>query len=70
VKAVGKDMSGSVEFTTWVVLAFAAAVAGLCWIFSSSPLVLIPAALAGAYLGYLAERAGRRYFGRRFAQGP
>jgi hypothetical protein len=63
-------MSGSVEFTTWVALAFAAAMAGICWTFSSSPLVLIPAALVGAYLGYLAERAGRRYLGRRFSQEP
>jgi hypothetical protein len=69
-KAVGRDMSGSGEFTTWVALAFAAAGAGLCWIFSSSLFVLIPAALAGAYLGYRAERAGRRYLGRRFAEGP
>jgi threonine/homoserine/homoserine lactone efflux protein len=63
-------MSGSGEFTTWVALAFAAVVAGICWLFSSSPLVLILAALAGAYLGYLAERAGRRWLSRRFAEGP
>jgi hypothetical protein len=63
-------MSGSGEFTTWVVLAFAAIVAGLCWLFSSSPLILIPAALAGACLGYWAERAGRRWLSRRFARGP
>jgi hypothetical protein len=68
-KPIGEEMSESVEFTTWVAMAFAAVVAGICWIFSSSPLVLIPAAIAGAYLGYLAERAGRRYLGRRFAQG-
>lgn len=63
-------MSGSGEFTTWVALAFAAVAAGLCWLFSSSFFVLIPAALAGAGLGYWAERAGRRWLGRRFAQGP
>ncbi|WP_113887664.1 hypothetical protein [Roseiarcus fermentans] len=63
-------MSGSGEFTTWVVLAFAAIVAGLCWIVSSSPLVLIPAAIAGGYLGYRAERAGRRYLARRLAGRP
>ncbi len=67
---MGEEMSGSVEFTTWVALAFAAASTGVFWIFSSSPLVLIPAALGGACLGYLADRAGRRYLGRRFAQRP
>jgi hypothetical protein len=66
--AVGKDMSGSAEFTTWVVLAFAVATAGSSWIFSSSPFVLIPAALVGAYLGLLAERAGRRALGRYLSQ--
>ncbi len=63
-------MSGSGEFTTWVALAAAAVAAGLCWLFSSSPWILIPAALAGAALGYWAERAGRRWLGRRFAQEP
>jgi hypothetical protein len=58
-------MSGSAEFTTWTVLAFAASAAGFAWIFSSSLLVLIPAALVGAYLGYLADRAGRRYLDAR-----
>ncbi len=58
-------MSGSVEFTTWTILAFAASGAGICWFFSSSLWVLIPAAFAGAWLGYLADRAGRRYLARR-----
>lgn len=53
-------MTGSSEFTTWVALAGAAIVAGLCAIYSSSPWVLIPAALIGAYLGYKGERIGRR----------
>jgi hypothetical protein len=54
-------MTGSSEFTTWVALAGAAIVAGLCAIYSSSPWVLIPAALIGAYLGYKGEQVGRRY---------
>jgi hypothetical protein len=67
-QAVGENMSGSAEFTTWVALAFAAVITGLCWIFSSSPFVLIPAALVGAYLGYLVERAGRRLLGHYLSQ--
>jgi hypothetical protein len=58
--AVAKRM-GSSEFTTWVALAGAAIAAGLCAIYSSSPWVLIPAALVGAYLGYKGEQIGRRY---------
>jgi hypothetical protein len=54
-------MTGSSEFTTWVALAGAAILAGLSAIFSSSPWVLIAAALAGAYLGYKGEQVGRRY---------
>ncbi len=41
-------MMGSSEFTTWVALAGAAIVAGLAAIYSSSPWVLILAALIGA----------------------
>ena len=63
-------MSESGEFTTWVALAAAAVAAGLCWLFSSSPWILIPAALAGAGLGYWAERAGRRWIGRHLSEGP
>lgn len=58
-------MTGSAEFTTWVALAFAASLAGLCWIVSSSPVALVLAALIGAGLGVVAERAGRRWLGRR-----
>jgi len=54
-------MTGSSEFTTWVALAGAAIVAGLAAIYSSSPWVLIPAALIGAYLGYKSEQIGRRF---------
>jgi len=61
-------MTGSAEFSTWVALAGAAIVAGLCAIFSSSPWVLIPAALIGAYLGYKAERVGRNYVERALAR--
>ena len=58
-------MSGSVEFTTWVALAGAAILAGLCWIFTSSLFVLLPAALVGAALGYWAEGVCRRWLSRR-----
>lgn len=57
-------MTGSSEFTTWVALAGAAIVAGLCAIYSSSLWVLIPAGLIGAYLGYKGEQVGRRYLQR------
>jgi hypothetical protein len=62
-------MTGSSEFTTWVALAGAAIGAGLCAIYSSSPWVLIPAALVGAYLGYKGEQAGRRWLERYLSQG-
>lgn len=62
-------MKGSSEFTTWVALAGAAITAGFCAIFWSSPWVLVPAALAGAWLGYRGELIGRawleRYLSRR-----
>ena len=61
-------MTGSSEFTTWVALAGAAILAGLCAIYTSSPWVLIPAALVGAYLGYKGEQIGRRYIEQRLAQ--
>jgi hypothetical protein len=57
-------MTGSSEFSTWVALAGAAILAGLCAIYSSSPWVLIPAALLGAYLGYRGERLCRFYIER------
>jgi hypothetical protein len=47
-----------------VALAGAAIVAGLAAIYSSSPWVLIAAALIGAYLGYKGEQLGRRYLER------
>ncbi len=59
---------GSPEFTTWVALAGAAILAALCAIYSSSPWVLIPAALVGAYLGYKGEQIGRRYIEQRVAK--
>jgi hypothetical protein len=61
-------MTGSSEFSTWVALAGAAILAGLCAIYSSSLWVLIPAALIGAYLGYKAERVGRNYVERTLAR--
>jgi hypothetical protein len=57
----GRELTGSSEFTTWVALAGAAIVAGLCAIYSSSPWVLIAAALIGAYLGYKGEQLCRAY---------
>ncbi len=61
-------MTGSSEFSTWVALALAAIFAGICAIFSSSPWVLIAAALIGGYLGYRAERVGRRMIERYLSQ--
>jgi chromate transport protein ChrA len=61
-------MTGSSEFTTWMALAGAAIVAGLTAIYSSSPWVLIAAALIGAYVGYKGEQVGRRYIEQRLAQ--
>jgi hypothetical protein len=46
----------------------AAILAGLCLIYSSSPWVLIAAALIGAYLGYKGERLGRAYVERRLSR--
>ena len=61
-------MTGSSEFTTWVALAGAAVLAGLCAIYSSSPWVLVAAALIGAVLGYKGERLGRRALERYLSQ--
>ena len=61
-------MKGSSEFTTWVALAGAAILVGLCAIYSSSPWVLIAAALIGAFLGYKGERVGRRTLERYLSQ--
>ena len=63
-----RAMTGSSEFTTWVALAGAAILAGLCAIYSSSPWVLIAAALIGAILGYKGEQIGRRYVERYLSQ--
>jgi len=62
-------VNGSSEFTTWVALAGAAIVAGICAIYSSSLYVLIPAALIGAYLGYKGKQFGRAYLEKRIARG-
>ena len=61
-------MTGSSEFTTWVALAGAAILAGLSAIYSSSPWVVIAAALVGGYLGYKGEQIGRRYLEHYLAQ--
>ncbi len=54
------EMSGSVEFSTWVALAVAAIAVAIFMVFSSSLWVLIPAGLVGGGLGYWAERVARR----------
>jgi fatty acid desaturase len=63
-----RELNGSSEFTTWVALAGAAILAGLTAIYSSSPFLLIAAALIGAYLGYKGEQLGRAYVERRLAR--
>jgi hypothetical protein len=66
---MSEGMTGSSEFSTWVALASAAIFAGICAIFSSSPWILIVAALAGAYFGFKGEQIGRsslaQYLARR-----
>jgi membrane protease YdiL (CAAX protease family) len=61
-------MTGSSEFTTWVALAGAAIVVGLCALYSSNLWVLIAAALIGAVLGYMGERYGRAYVERHLSR--
>jgi hypothetical protein len=63
-----RELNGSSEFTTWVALAGAAILAGLTAIYSSSPFLLIAAALIGAYLGYKGEQRGRAYVERRLGR--
>jgi len=63
-----RELTGSSEFTTWLALAGAAILAGLFAIYSSSPWVLIAAALIGAYLGYKGERLCRAYVERRLSR--
>jgi hypothetical protein len=61
-------MTGSSEFTTWVALAGAAILVGLCVIYSSNLWVLGVAALIGAFLGYKGEQIGRRYLEQYLSQ--
>jgi hypothetical protein len=65
---MSEGISGSAEFSTWAALAGAAILAGLCAIYSSSLWALIPAALIGAWLGYMGERVGRSYVARFLSQ--
>ena len=62
------EKSGSVEFSTWVALAFGAIAIAVCTLFSSSLWVLIPVGLVGGYVGYRAEKIGRRYVERELAR--
>ena len=59
-------MTGSAEFTTWVVLAFAAAFAGICAIFSTTTFALVASAVVGGVAGYFAEHLGRDALNRYF----
>ena len=61
-------MTGSSEFTTWVALAGAAILGGLCAIYSSSLWILIAAGLLGAVVGYKGEQIGRRTLARYLSQ--
>lgn len=58
------ESANSAEFMTWLVLALAAIFAAIGWVFSSSPFVLIPMALAGLLiglaLGWAFSRAARK----------
>jgi hypothetical protein len=65
---MSEGAAGSAEFSTWAALAGAAILAGLCAIWSSSPWILTPAALIGAFFGYTAERLGRGYLERALAR--
>ena len=65
---MSERVAGSAEFSTWAALAGAAILAGLCAIWSSSPWLLVPAALIGAFFGYMAERLGRSYLERALAR--
>jgi hypothetical protein len=55
------EKSGSVEFSTWVALAFGAVAVGIVAVYSSSLWVLIPVGLIGGYVGYRTEKIARRY---------
>ncbi len=66
--AIGKRYDRFIRIFTWVALAGAAILGGLCAIYSSSPWVLIAAALIGAVLGYKGEQIGRRYLERYLSQ--
>ena len=61
-------MNDLTEFSTWVALAFGAIAIAICAFFSSSSFVLIPVGLVSGYLGYWAERIGRRYVERYLRQ--
>jgi hypothetical protein len=58
------EKSGSVEFSTWVALAFGAIAIAVCAVYSSSLWVLIPVGLIGGYVGYRAEKIARRHVER------
>ena len=62
------EKSGSVEFSTWVALAFGAIAIGVGAVYTSSLWVLIPVGLIAGYIGYRAEKIGRRYVERELAR--
>jgi hypothetical protein len=62
------EKSGSVEFSTWVALAFGAIAIAVCAVYSSSLWVVIPVGLIGGCVGYRAEKIGRRYIERELAR--
>ena len=58
------EKSGSVEFSTWVALAFGAIAIAFCAVYSSSLWVLIPVGLIAGYVGYEVEKIARRHIER------
>jgi len=62
------EKSGSVEFSTWVALAFGAIAIAVGAVYTSSLWVLIPVGLVGGYVGYRVEKIGRRYVERELAR--
>ncbi|HZZ62120.1 MAG TPA: hypothetical protein VFE63_13265 [Roseiarcus sp.] len=62
------EKSGSVEFSTWVALAFGAVAIAVCAVYTSSLWILIPIGLIAGYVGYRVEKVGRRHVERELAR--